>query len=94
IFGLWVPGRVALGAYLIVGLRSIAIDLQDSDTINLPTHVINMLPWFMMIVTLLVATSGILSRIDRYTPERFKPIVRRFVRAAPPRALGVPFEKH
>ncbi|MBN2306240.1 MAG: ABC transporter permease, partial [Anaerolineae bacterium] len=29
IFGLWVPGRVALGAYLIVGLRSIAIDLQD-----------------------------------------------------------------
>ncbi len=93
IFGLWVPWRVALGAYLIVGLRTIAIDLQDNSVIDLPAQIINMLPWFLMIVTLLVATSGVLNRLDRYTPERFKPIVRRFTRAAPPQALGVPFEK-
>jgi len=94
IFGLWVPGRVALGAYLIVGLRSIAIDLQDNNVIDLPSQIVNMLPWFLMIFTLLLATSGVLTRLDRYTPNRFKPVVRRFTRAAPPRALGVPFEKH
>ncbi len=93
IFGLWVPWRVALGAYLIVGLRSIAIDLQDNDVIDLPSQIVNMLPWFLMIITLLVATSGVLHQLDRYTPERLKPTVRRFLRAAPPRALGTPFEK-
>jgi len=94
IFGLWVPGRVALGAYLIVGLRSVAIDLQDNDVIDLPAQIVNMLPWFLMIVTLLFATSGVLERLVRFTPDRFKPTVRRFLRAAPPRALGTTFEKH
>ena len=94
IFGLWVPGRVALGAYLIVGLRSIAIDLQDNNVIDLPSQIVNMLPWFLMILTLLVATSGVLERVVRYTPDRFKPVMRRFLRAAPPRALGTTFEKH
>jgi simple sugar transport system permease protein len=94
IFGLWIPWRVAMGAYLIVGLRSIAIDLQDSNVIDLPTQVINMLPWFLMILTLMFATSGVLNRLVRYTPARFQPAVRRFVRAAPPRALGTAFEKH
>lgn len=93
IFGLWVPGRVALGAYLIAGLRSIAIDLQDSDVIDLPAQIINMLPWFLMILTLLFATSGVLEKIVKYTPDRFKPAVRRFLRAAPPQALGTTFEK-
>jgi ABC-type uncharacterized transport system permease subunit len=94
IFGLWLPGRVALGAYLIVGLRTIAIDLQDNDVIDLPAQIINMLPWFLMIITLMIATSGILERVDRFTPERMRPTVRRFLRAAPPQALGTPFEKH
>ncbi|HVO72094.1 MAG TPA: ABC transporter permease [Aggregatilineaceae bacterium] len=94
IFGLWVPARVALGAYLIAGLRSVAIDLQDSQVLNLPAQIVNMLPWFLMIITLLVATSGVLEKIVRYTPDRFKPTVRRFLRAAPPRALGTTFEKH
>ena len=93
IFGLWVPGRVALGAYLIVGLRSIAIDLQDNNVIDLPSQIVNMLPWFLMIITLMVATSGVLTRVERFTPDRLKPTVQRFLRAAPPRALGTPFEK-
>ena len=94
IFGLWVPWRVALGAYLIVGLRSVAIDLQDNNVIDLPAQIVNMLPWTLMIITLLLATSGVLTKLDRYTPDRFKPMMRRFTRAAPPQALGVPFEKH
>lgn len=94
IFGLWVPGRVTLGAYLIVGLRSVAIDLQGSKVLDLPSQIVNMLPWFLMILTLLFATSGVLEKIMRYTPDRFKPTVRRFLRAAPPRALGTTFEKH
>src|SRR5690606_28725558 len=94
IFGLWMPTRVALGAYLIVGLRSIAIDLQASNVISLPTQIINMLPWFLMILTLIFATSGVLEHLVRYTPARFQPTMRRFVRAAPPRALGTAFEQH
>ncbi len=94
IFGLWVPVRVALGAYLIVGLRTVAIDLQGNHVIDLPSQIVNMLPWILMIITLMVATSGVLERVVRYAPDRFKPAVRRFLRAAPPRALGTPFEKH
>ncbi len=94
IFGLWIPARVALGAYLIVGLRSLAIDLQDNAVIDLPAQIVNMLPWFLMIVTLMFATSGVLEKVVRFTPERFKPTMRRFLRAAPPRALGTAFEKH
>ncbi|NDJ78810.1 MAG: ABC transporter permease [Chloroflexi bacterium] len=92
IFGLWMPWRVALGAYLIVGLRSVAMDLQG--TIDLPSQVFNMLPWFLMIVTLMIATSGVLEKVDRYMPAALKPTMRRFLRAAPPRALGTRFEKH
>ena len=94
IFGLWMPSRVALGAYLIVGLRSVAIDLQDNNVIDLPSQIVNMLPWFMMILTLMFATSGVLEKVVRFTPERLKPAMRRFLRAAPPQALGVPFEKN
>jgi len=93
IFGLWLPWRVALGAYLIVGLRSLAIDLQDNDVIDVPSQIVNMLPWFLMILTLIVATSGVLEKLDRYMPERLRPMVRRFTRAAPPRALGKSFQK-
>jgi ABC-type uncharacterized transport system permease subunit len=94
IFGLWIPARVALGALLIAGLRSIAIDLQSSKVLDLPAQIVNMLPWFLMILTLMVATSGVLERVVRFTPERLQPAVRRFLRAGPPAALGVPFEKH
>jgi len=94
IFGLWIPARVALGAFFIVGLRSIAIDLQSSRVIDLPAQIVNMLPWFLMILTLMVATSGVLERVVRYTPVRFQPAARRFLRAGPPAALGRPFEKH
>jgi ABC-type uncharacterized transport system permease subunit len=92
IFGLWMPFRVALGAYLIAGLGSLTIDIQKS--VDLPLQIINMLPWILMILTLMFATSGILEKIDKYTPERLRPTVRRFLRAAPPRALGTRFEKH
>ncbi len=94
IFGLWIPARVALGAFFIVGLRSIAIDLQSSRVIDLPAQIVNMLPWFLMILTLMIATSGVLERVVRWTPERFQPVARRFLRAAPPAALGRAFEKH
>lgn len=94
IFGLWMPSRVALGAYLIVGLRTIAIDLQQDAIIDVPTQIINMLPWLAMILTLTIATSGVLNRLEKYAPPALRPTVQRFVRAAPPRALGTTFEKH
>jgi len=94
IFGLWIPARVALGAFFIAGLRSIAINLQSSNVIDLPAQIVNMLPWFLMILTLMIATSGALERVVRWTPARFQPAARRFLRAAPPAALGGTFEKH
>src|SRR5690606_26088465 len=68
---------------LIAGLRSIAIDLQSSKVLDLPAQIVNMLPWFLMILTLMVATSGVLERVVRFTPERLQPAVRRFLRAGP-----------
>src|SRR5690606_24483784 len=94
IFGLWIPGRVALGAFFIAGLRSVAIDLQSSKVLDLPAQIVNMLPWFLMIVTLMVVTSGMLERVLRFTPALMQSAVRRLMHAAPPAAIGGTFEIH
>ena len=94
IFGLWIPARVALGAFFIAGLRSIAIDLQSSNVIDLPAQIVNMFPWFLMILTLMVATSGVLERVVRYRRGRVQAAVRRFLGGGPRAALGGTFEKH
>jgi simple sugar transport system permease protein len=93
IFGAWRPFRIAFGAYLIVGLRSLALFLQKEDLLNLPVQIINLTPWVLMLLTLMFVSSGLAETLLVAVPHRWRPIVRNFLRANPPAALGTAFEK-
>lgn len=93
IFGTWKPLRILLGAYLIVGLRSFALYLQRQDTINLPVHILNMIPWLLMLLTLMFVASGVANYLVVTLPKRWQTPARRFLRSDPPAALGTAFEK-
>ena len=93
IFGTWKPNRILLGAYLIVGLRSLALFLQRQDQLNLAVSVINMTPWLLMLLTLMFVASGFANNLLVLLPERWRPAAARFLRSDPPAALGTAFEK-
>lgn len=91
IFGGWYPLRVALGAFLVRGLGTLATNLQGGG-ITLPPSILNMLPWILMIVTLVLVSSGLLERLSNALPPRFRPLVASLLRSRPPGALGRAFE--
>jgi general nucleoside transport system permease protein len=93
IFGLWRPYRILIGAYLIVGLRSLALYLQRQDQLNLSIHIINMTPWLLMLLTLMFVASGIAETILVFVPARWRPAAQRLLRSDPPQALGTAFER-
>lgn len=95
IFGAWRPYRILVGAYLIVGLRTVALYLQREDLLGLPVQIINLTPWILMLITLMVVSSEALQDfVVRYvTPGPLKGSVRRFLRSRPPAALGTNFER-
>jgi simple sugar transport system permease protein len=98
IFGGWSPLRVALGAYLFALLQWLGLVLQSSLT-GVPSQVLQVAPFPLMILTLLFVNlgnaewvAGLLARL----PEGPRRIVARILRAMnvkPPAALGTPFEK-
>lgn len=94
IFGAWRPYRIAFGAYLIVGLRALALYLQKEQVLNLPVQIINMTPWVLMLLTLIFVSSGLAERTLVLVPTRWRPAAQRFLRANPPAALGTNFEKN
>jgi simple sugar transport system permease protein len=91
IFGGWHPFRVVLGAYLFGGLRALASAIQRSDS-NVPLVLINGLPWALMILTLLLVSSGAIERLLRVLPRPLQKRMRGFLRSDPPAALGTRFE--
>ena len=91
IFGGWHPFKVAFGAYLYGALRTLASVLQQKTDVS--PVLINTIPWILMIVTLLLVSSGLVDRLVRVTPPRYQSIVRSALRADPPKALGVEFER-
>lgn len=93
IFGTWKPFRILLGAYLIVGLRSLALYLQREDTIELPVHILNMIPWLLMLLTLIFVASGFANYLVAILPKNWQGSARHFLRSDPPAALGTAFEK-
>ncbi len=93
IFGTWKPNRILFGAYLIVGLRALALELQRQQQLNLPVHIINMTPWLLMLLTLMFAASGIGDYVVHWLPTQWQASARQFLRADPPAALGTPFER-
>jgi len=92
IFGGWHPARVAFGAYLFAGLRSMASVIQRDPNIQIPIVLLNTLPWILMIITLALVSSGLIDRLLRMSPPVIQRRLRRILRSNPPEALGQHFE--
>ncbi len=98
IFGGWHPFRVLLGAYLFAALRAISADIQRSGLVifdqPIPINfvLLNALPWILMILTLLLVSSGGIDRLLRALPRPVQNRLRSFLRSDPPAALGQRFD--
>lgn len=97
IFGGWNPARAALGSYLFAFLQWLGLVLQSSLP-NIPSQVLQVAPFPLMILTLLVVNLGNADWVDRTLaglPEGTRRIfakILRGMRTTPPASLGVPFE--
>ncbi|MEN4011060.1 MAG: ABC transporter permease [Bellilinea sp.] len=97
IFGGWNPLRAAFGAYLFGLLQWLGLFLQPSLP-NIPSQVLQVAPFPLMILTLLLVNIGNADWINRTLaglPEatrRFLAQLLRSMRTSPPASLGVPFD--
>ena len=97
IFGGWNPLRAAFGAYLFAFLQWLGLVLQ-SRLPGVPTQVLQVAPFPLMILTLLlvnISDAEWVSRMLAAMPERTRRWMMkllRALRASPPASLGVPFE--
>jgi simple sugar transport system permease protein len=97
IFGGWNPLRVAFGAYLFALLQWLGLVLQPSLP-NIPSQVLQVAPFPLMILTLLLVNIGNTEWVDRTLaglppePRRILAKILRGMRTSPPASLGVPFE--
>ena len=97
IFGGWNPLRAAFGAYLFVLLQWLGLVLQPSLP-NIPSQVLQVAPFPLMILTLLLVNIGNSEWVDRTLaglPEEVRRLIAKVLRAmrtTPPAALGIPFE--
>jgi simple sugar transport system permease protein len=97
IFGGWNPFRAAFGAYLFSFLQWLGLILQ-SKLPGIPTQVLQVAPFPLMILTLLLVNISDAEWVQRMLaslPEgtrRFVTRLLRALRASPPASLGVPFE--
>ncbi len=97
IFGGWNPLRAAFGAYLFVLLQWLGLVLQPSLP-NIPSQVLQVAPFPLMILTLLLVNIGNSEWVDRTLaglPEELRRFIARVLRAmrtTPPAALGIPFD--
>jgi simple sugar transport system permease protein len=97
IFGGWNPLRAAFGAYLFAFLQWLGLVFQ-SKLPGIPTQVLQVAPFPLMILTLLlvnISDAEWVSRILATLPERTRRVIAkllRTLRASPPASLGIPFE--
>ncbi len=97
IFGAWNPMRAALGAYFFAFLQWLGLVLQPSLP-GIPSQVLQVAPFPLMILTLLLVNIGNAEWVDRALaamPEKTRHFISRLLRAmrsSPPGALGVPFD--
>jgi simple sugar transport system permease protein len=97
IFGGWNPVRGAFGAYLFSFLQWMGLVLQ-SRLPNVPSQVLQVAPFPLMILTLLLVNIGDAEWVRRLLaslPPGLRGLaarVLRALRASPPASLGVPFE--
>jgi general nucleoside transport system permease protein len=93
IFGGWHPFRVVLGAYLFAGLRALSTAIQRTPEIEVSVVLLNGIPWVLMIITLLLVSSGAIERLLTVLPRPLQKWTRNFLRSDPPAALGTRFEQ-
>ncbi len=97
IFGGWNPIRAAFGAYLFALLQWLGLVLQPLLP-GLPSQVLQVAPFPLMILTLLFVNIGNAEWVEHTLAGMPEPTRRAFtrilraMRATPPAALGVPFE--
>jgi general nucleoside transport system permease protein len=92
IFGGWHPFRVVLGAYLFAGLRSLSSVIQRTPGASVNLVLLNGVPWALMIITLLLVSSGAIERLLTVLPRPVQRWTRNFLRSDPPAAIGTRFE--
>jgi ABC-type uncharacterized transport system permease subunit len=98
IFGGWNPLRAAFGCYLFAFLQWLGLILQPSLP-SIPTQVLQVAPFPLMILTLLLVNIGDTEWVKRFLammPESSRRIaagILRSMRVAPPESLGTPFEQ-
>lgn len=97
IFGSWNPLRAAFGAYLFSLLQWLGLVLQPRLP-GIPSQVLQVAPFPLMILTLLLVNIGNAEWVERglaALPESTRRLFARTLRtlrSSPPGALGVPFE--
>ena len=97
IFGGWNPLRGAFGAYLFAFLQWLGLVLQ-SRLPDIPSQVLQVAPFPLMILTLLLVNIGNAEWVERLLaalPEKARRLAARLLRAlqaSPPASLGVPFD--
>jgi simple sugar transport system permease protein len=92
IFGGWHPFRVVFGAYLFAVLRALSSAIQRSPDIEIPLVLLNLLPWALMILTLMLVSGGVIDRLLRVMPRPVQKWMRNFLSSDPPSALGTRFD--
>lgn len=97
IFGGWNPVRGAFGAYLFALLQWLSLVVQPVFP-NIPSQVLQVAPFPLMILTLLLVNIGHAEWVDRALagmPAGTRRVLSRILRSlqtSPPSSLGVPFE--
>lgn len=98
IFGGWNPLRAAFGTYLFGFLQWLGLVLQPRLP-GVPSQVLQVAPFPLMILTLLLVNIGNAEWVERSLaalPEHWRRILTRILsalRSTPPASLGVPFER-
>lgn len=92
IFGGWNPLRVALSCYLFGILQSLA-SVAQSAIPNVPTQVLTVAPFALMILFLVLTSSEWLERLLSLFPPAVARALSQAIRSNPPAALGHPFEQ-
>ncbi len=98
IFGGWRPWRVAMGCYLFAALEIVAARSQSALP-NIPTQIIQVAPFVLMIFVLalvnLASSPAALRRVAELPARWQRPLLAALerLRATAPAALGQPFER-
>ncbi|MEX0271349.1 ABC transporter permease [Leptolyngbyaceae cyanobacterium UHCC 1019] len=92
IFGGWNPLRVALSCYLFGSLQSLA-SVAQSAIPNVPTQVLTVAPFVLMIFFLVLTSSEWLERLLKRFPPQIARVAGQAIHSTPPAALGQLFEQ-